>query len=334
VKGGLYENLFFFIEVRAYNLRVWGVVAEEFVRIGNFVMSQSSSQPSARKPLLRAHREHPRHFRDNLLVYPVLSRRSGGVSVGINLSPHKGCNFDCLYCQVERNVDGPEAAPYSLDLMAQELRHTIDLVLSGDLFNLEPFDQTPEPLRRLNDVALSGDGEPTAEKDFLATCRRVAQIKTEMKLDDVKIILITNAALFHKEDVQKGLALLGRHQGQIWAKLDAGSEAFYQFMNKTSIPLQRVLENITQAACQEPLYIQTLFTRINGRRINRAEVNAYAKRINAILAAGGDIIALQLYTIARTPADSRVSSLSDDELDEIASEVRERVNLPIETYYG
>lgn len=297
-------------------------------------MTQSSSKSSGRSPLLKAHREHPRHFRNNLLVYPVLSRRSGGVSVGINLSPHKGCNFDCLYCQVERDADQPKTASYSLDLMAKELRGTIDLVLSGDLFGLEPFNEAPKSLHRLNDMALSGDGEPTAEKDFLATCERVAEIKSELQLDQVKIILITNATMFHKPDVRKGLDLLGEHQGQVWAKLDAGTEKFYDFMNKSSIPFQRVLDNIAEAACERPLYVQTLFARINGQRIDRDEVNAYANRINAILAGGGRIIALQLYTIARKPADCRVSSLSDEELDEIVSELRERLSLPIETYYG
>ena len=297
-------------------------------------MTQSSSKPSSRGSLLRAHQEHPRHFRNNVLVYPVLSRRSGGVSIGINLSPHKGCNFDCLYCQVQRGPDEPKAVPYSVELMAAELRNTIDLVVSGDLFGLEPFNQTPSPLRRLNDVALSGDGEPTAEKDFLATCERVVEIKKELQLDRVKIVLITNATMFHKPDVRKGLKLLGEHEGQIWAKLDAGTEHFYHFMNKTQIGFQRVLDNITAAACEHPLYIQTLFARVDGRRIDRDEVAAYAKRINAILAAGGQVIALQLYTIARKPADPRVSSLSDGELDEIVGELRQRLSLPIETYYG
>ncbi|GIS62123.1 MAG: hypothetical protein CM1200mP2_43480 [Planctomycetaceae bacterium] len=51
---------------------------------------------------LQQHRHHPRTFHDNRFVYPVLSRRSHGLSVGINLNPDKICNFDCIYCQVDR----------------------------------------------------------------------------------------------------------------------------------------------------------------------------------------------------------------------------------------
>ena len=51
---------------------------------------------------LEQHRHHPRTFQENRFVYPVLSRRSHGLSVGINLNPDKICNFDCIYCQVDR----------------------------------------------------------------------------------------------------------------------------------------------------------------------------------------------------------------------------------------
>ncbi len=35
------------------------------------------------------------------LVYPVVSRRSGGLSLGVNLFPEaKLCSFDCPYCEV------------------------------------------------------------------------------------------------------------------------------------------------------------------------------------------------------------------------------------------
>ena len=299
-------------------------------------MTKPGPQQSNKSRLLHAHQHHPRHFKENLFVYPVLSRRSGGISIGINLSPHKGCNFDCLYCQVDRRPDQPKAPVYSTAQMADELRDMIDQVLSGHLFRLEPFDKTPASLQRLNDIALSGDGEPTTEKEFLPTCRQVAQIKSDLNLEHVKIVLITNATLFHKSAVQEGLALLDKHQGQIWAKLDAGSEAFYHFIDKTRIPFQRILDNITQAARQRPVYIQTLFTRIDGQPVDPSEIEAYADRINAISAEGGKITAIQLHTIARPPADPRVSSLKDNELDAIAADIRSRLSLsvPIEIYYG
>ena len=47
--------------------------------------------------------DHTRHFTDFTFVYPVISRRSKGLSIGANLNPDKGCNFDCIYCEVARN---------------------------------------------------------------------------------------------------------------------------------------------------------------------------------------------------------------------------------------
>ena len=51
-------------------------------------------------PLTRLFQTHSRNlFQDNRFVYAVVSRRSGGVSIGVNLNPDKYCNFDCVYCQ-------------------------------------------------------------------------------------------------------------------------------------------------------------------------------------------------------------------------------------------
>ena len=41
-------------------------------------------------------RDHTRHFTDFTFVYPVISRRSRGLSIGVNLNPDKVCNFDCV----------------------------------------------------------------------------------------------------------------------------------------------------------------------------------------------------------------------------------------------
>ena len=50
--------------------------------------------------------DHRRKLDENRYVYAVLSRRSGGVSIGVNLNPDKVCNFDCIYCQVDRTTPG------------------------------------------------------------------------------------------------------------------------------------------------------------------------------------------------------------------------------------
>ena len=65
-------------------------------------------------PALRlAYQRHERRWADNLYVYAVVSRRSHGVSVGINLNPGKECNFDCIYCQVDRSVPARTCARWT-----------------------------------------------------------------------------------------------------------------------------------------------------------------------------------------------------------------------------
>ncbi len=44
----------------------------------------------------------PRDFLSNHFVYVVTSSRARGLSLGINVNPDKYCNYDCLYCEVDR----------------------------------------------------------------------------------------------------------------------------------------------------------------------------------------------------------------------------------------
>ena len=115
--------------------------------------------------ILPLHTDHARLFEHNRFVYPVLSRRSGGISIGVNLNPDKVCNFDCIYCQVDRRSQS-ETRFVETAALVEELRTTLDLVTSGRIYETEKFAGVPPHLRRLNDIAFSGDGEPTTYKNF------------------------------------------------------------------------------------------------------------------------------------------------------------------------
>jgi wyosine [tRNA(Phe)-imidazoG37] synthetase (radical SAM superfamily) len=147
-------------------------------------------------------------------------------------------------------------------------------------------------------------------------------------------VLITNASMFHRENVQRGLAILDAHQGQIWAKLDAGTEEYYQLVDRTPIPFRQVLDNITAAARERPLVIQALFMRIAGEPPSASEQEAFCDRLNEITAAGGRLELVQVYTVARRPAESYVTPLADSEIDALADLVRQRTGLPATGYYG
>ena len=209
---------------------------------------------------LPLHTDHARLFERNRFVYPVLSRRSGGISIGVNLNPDKVCNFDCIYCQVDRTRQS-ETKFVAMEGLLSELRSTLDLVTSGAIFETEKFRDVPAHLRHLNDIAFSGDGEPTTYKNFDEIIQACADVKSESAaqwpaVDEVKIVLITNASMFHRPHVERGLEILDRNNGEIWAKLEAGTEAYYQLVDRTPIPFRQILDNITAAARVRPIVIQ------------------------------------------------------------------------------
>ena len=284
--------------------------------------------------LLKAHQRHSRRFEDFGLIYPVLSRRSKGISIGINLSPHKGCNFDCPYCQVDRTEGLNKQAKCSPEQAESELRQMIDIVLSGQLYEHKPFDTTPPNLRRLNDIALSGDGEPTSEKEFLEICQLAAKVRSDYQLNDLKLVLITNATMLHQHRVQEALTILDKNNGQIWAKLDAGTESLYQLINKTTIPFQRVLDNLIMVSRKRPIVIQSMFVQTNSQPVSKKEIEAYTNRLNEILQAQGQITTVQIYTIARKPANTNLTPLTKNELQTIAQQVKEKIPVPIEIFTG
>lgn len=288
------------------------------------------SDPPALSPL---YRDHSRVYAGQRYVYPVLSRRSRGISIGVNLNPDKVCNFDCIYCQVDRSQPSPVREVDRPGLLA-ELEQTLDLVVSGRLFETVEFHGTPLPLRRLNDIAFSGDGEPTTYREFESLAAEVAALKRARGLADVKLVLITNATMLHRPGVARALAIFDANQGEIWAKLEAGTEEYYRLIERTTIPFEQILGNITAAARVRPLVIQALFMRVHGQAPPATEIDAFCRRLNEITTAGGRLALVQIYTVARRPAEDFVAHLTPAEVGEIAERVRGATGLTVAEYYG
>ena len=279
------------------------------------------------------HTRHERSFETNRFVYPVLSRRSEGISVGVNLNPDKVCNFDCIYCQVDRTTQSTTRFVETEQLL-QELEATLRLVTSGEIFEHPKFRDTPRHLRRLNDVAFSGDGEPTTYQNFDELMQACADLKRRLSLDQVKMVLITNASMFHRPHVERGLAILDQNNGEIWAKLEAGTAEYFKLIDRTPIPFDQILRNITAAAKVRPLVIQALLMRVHGEPPSQHELEAFCDRLSEITAAGGKLKLIQVYTVARPPAESFVTPLADTEVDAITNLVITRTGLAAKSFYG
>ena len=276
---------------------------------------------------------HPRNFAGNQYVYPVLSRRAGGISIGVNLSLDKYCNYHCVYCQVDRSDPRElEKQPVDIARLQTELDKTVELVTSGQIYEGPQFGDTPAELRRLNDIALSGDGEPTAYLNFEEAVTACVEVRRRRGLADVKLVLITNASLVHRERVRQALEILDANGGEIWAKLDAGSEEYYQLVARSAIPWQQILDNLRDMASVRPIVIQSLFMRIHGDSPKQSELDAYCDRLKEIRS-GGQIKLVQVHTIARKPAEAWVTALSNGEVDAIAQRVR-ATGIPAAAFYG
>lgn len=280
---------------------------------------------------LAAVRDHSRRYQDFTYVYPVISRRSRGLSVGINLNPDKLCNFDCVYCEVDRSTPG-RRRDVDLAQVRDELQWLIRHALAGGLAQEPKFNEIPELTRTIRDIAFSGDGEPTMVANF-ADCVRVAvAVKRELELTDTKIVLITDAAGLDKTSVKEGLALMDQNQGEIWAKLDAGTESYYRLVNRSPVRFERILANLRDTARVRPIIIQSLFLRTHGSPIEAAELRAYCERLKTIVAAGGQIREVHAYTVARPTPEPWATKLTAPELAAIATTIRQETGLPVSIF--
>ncbi|HMR77472.1 MAG TPA: hypothetical protein PKD61_20330, partial [Polyangiaceae bacterium] len=75
--------------------------------------------------------DHDRNSVELTYVYPVVSRRAGGVSIGVNLNPNNACNWRCVYCQVP-NLTRGNGPQLDLGLLERELNGLLEDIQHGD----------------------------------------------------------------------------------------------------------------------------------------------------------------------------------------------------------
>ncbi len=288
-----------------------------------------------KKAVVRPHDAHetafgaPRDFLDNQFVYAVVSPRARGLSVGVNLSPDKNCNFGCIYCEVHRN--GELRVALDVDLMAAELKKTLAFVRAGRLRERPWYRALPDELLQLRHVALSGDGEPTLSPRFAEALQSVVHVRALGGSPFFKLVLITNATGLDLPHVQEGLKYFTKSD-EIWAKLDGGTQAYINRVNRPDVPLEKVLSNILMLGRQRPVVIQSLFPAIGGEEPPLEEIEQYARRLLELKKAGADISLVQIYSATRPSANSECGHLPLKVLSRIAHLVRQATGLKAEVF--
>lgn len=223
--------------------------------------------------------DHRRDSAGMTYVYPVVSRRAGGVSVGINLNTNNACNWACLYCQVpELKRGGPP--PIDLDRLEMELRCFLREAVHGDYL----VRNAPPEARRLVDVAFSGNGEPTSAVEFADAVLRLERVLQDLSLLGVlKVRLITNGSLMHRENVQLGLARIARLDGEVWFKLDRATAAGVRRINGVGhFSSAWLCATVRQCAQLVPIWIQTCWFALDGEAPSTLEQDAYLACIDLL----------------------------------------------------
>lgn len=281
-----------------------------------------------KKTVLLSPTNHDRDIAGMTYVYPVVSRRAGGVSVGVNLNPNNACNWACMYCQVPNLVRGT-ALPIDLAQLESELRQMLDAIVHGDFMQTH----VDADMRRLNDIALSGNGEPTSAREFAAVIDLIGTLLAEFDLlGKIKLVLITNGSLISRKQVQAGLRAMAALNGEVWFKLDSATAAGMRAINQTRIAPDKAFERLGISAALCPTWLQTCVFALDGIAPSDAEQSAYLQWVQRICKAQIPVRGVLLYGLARPsmqPQAPRLSALPAAWLEDFAQRIR-AAGLPVQ----
>ena len=271
-----------------------------------------------------------RDFLDHRFVYAVISPRARGLSVGVNMNPDRHCNFDCVYCEVDRRKPARELR-LDVPVMLVELEQTLELVKSGGLQERPCYQSAPPELLELRHVTLSGDGEPTLCPNFGEAVEGVIHLRARGRFPFFKLVLITNASGLDRPEVAQGLGLF-TPRDEVWAKLEAGTQEYMNRVNQPVGSLEDILGKILLLARQRPVIIQSLFPSIHSEAPPASEIEAYVQRLHALKQAGAQIPLVQIYSATRPTPHSECGHLPLRTLSHIAQRVREVTGLKTEVF--
>ncbi|MCL1927484.1 MAG: hypothetical protein FWG07_01645 [Treponema sp.] len=266
------------------------------------------------------------------IIYPVYSRRSGGLSIGINLFPdRKLCSFDCPYCEV---------FPFKTDI-----NFNFEIMKTALCSAIREAKKNNIPIK---DICFSGNGEPSMSPFFMEAVNASALIRSELA-GDAKLVVITNGSGLLDKEVFDFLktAALNTAALNIWLKLDAATDAWYRLLNRSEIPHDRIISCIKDfSASAAPFTIQTMLCKIKGVLPPEEESVAWVQvvtKLAALSLSGNDagkpqLRAVHIYGKARPASeDPLTETASAAVLEERALQLRisldkAGINVPVEIY--
>ena len=156
------------------------------------------------------------------LFGPVPSRRLG-ISLGVDLVPHKTCSLDCVYCEC--------GATTHLTLKRKEYV-SVDRVKNELATYLSQDEKTDY-------ITFSGSGEPTLNEG-------IGEVIQFLKSDypQYKVALLTNSTLLDQPEVRRQI----KDVDVIMASLDAATEPQFRQVNRPhpNLDLSSIIDGIVQ----------------------------------------------------------------------------------------
>ena len=151
---------------------------------------------------------------------PVKSRRFG-VSLGIDLSPKiKSCNFDCLYCELNKAK--------KTDFIKNEADPEDILLELKDFLSKNPYPDV---------ITITANGEPTLYTKLDTLIKQLNKIKGKSKT-----LILSNGSTIYREDIKEALKKLD----MVKISLDAVSESIFRKIDRPlkSISIKKIIDGI------------------------------------------------------------------------------------------
>ncbi len=260
--------------------------------------------------------DHDPDFLNLTYVYPVLSRRMQGISIGINLNTNNACNWACVYCQVPglHRGDAPEV---NLPLLEAELKGLLD---NPALSPMIPPD-TPAAMREIRDIAFSGNGEPTSSPQFLQAVD-IAKRQRDAHGLKIPLVLITNGSLMLRPEVQEGIRALKEAGGVVWFKVDRLLPESMKQINGISYKPEQIQHRLDVACSLAPVWLQTCWVAWDGKAPGAEDEAAY---LEFVARNARQIQGVHLYGLARPslqPEAPHLTALNTETMNAWAERIR------------
>jgi wyosine [tRNA(Phe)-imidazoG37] synthetase (radical SAM superfamily) len=267
---------------------------------------------------------HDRDIFPSKYIYPVVSRRAGGLYLGINLNTNNACNWQCIYCEVPNLTRGkPEAI--NSEQLQQELHHWLNEITNGSFLNKLKSET------EFKDIAFSGNGEPSACPALFDILKIVVNELEFFKLEDkIKIRIISNGS--HLVDQKDALQLLQSKNGEIWFKVDAAQETDIKIINQINPSLNSIKNNLAYAIQHCKTIIQSCFIEMNQQKPDKNFLDAYAEFLKPF---ESQLAAIHIYSLARASRQDtgiQMTRLSQHDLIGIQKYLTDKLDLPIEIF--